>query len=235
MDLRPIGLFDSGVGGLSVLNKCLEILPNEHYIYLADSSHAPYGNKSFEYILQRVHECSETLISMGAKAVVVACNTATNVGIAQLRKDYNCIFVGLEPALKPAMNERTCGKVLVLMTEATYNQQKFKELYNKFDDGNIIISPQRDLAMMIEDSIDDVEILRKSVYKILLNYKGVESVVLGCTHYIFIKQLIEDFYENKIKIYDGNEGAAKRLYSLLKGDDLLSDNKGQGTVKIITL
>lgn len=222
MSDAPIGVFDSGVGGVSVLKACLDVLPSENFVYLADRSGMPYGNKTHEEIEKRVELCVQTLQSEGVKAIVAACNTATNVGIASLRKKYDMPFVGLEPAVKPAAENCGRGNILVLLTPLTAEQEKFKKLKEKYDNGRLIIAPQENLAEEVEEHIDDYHALKKPVYDILRRYKNVEGVVLGCTHYVFLRPIVEEFYGGRIKIFDGNDGAARRLKSVLESDRLLS-------------
>ncbi len=222
MNDAPIGVFDSGVGGIGTLKSCLDLLDGESFVYLADRSGLPYGTKRGEEIEKRVDECVRALLSEGVKAIVVACNTATNVGIAALREKYNMPFVGVEPAVKPAALECKRGNVLVLLTPATAAQAKFLSLLERFDNGRIIVAPQSGLAETIETHIDDIDAIRCEVYDILRRYRDVEGVVLGCTHYVFLKDIIRDFYGGRIKIYDGNDGVAKRLKAVLEQNDMLA-------------
>jgi len=216
---RPIGIFDSGTGGLSVLRECKRLLPNENFVYLCDREFFPYGNKSNSFIKKRVFALSERLLTeYDCKAIVVACNTATNVGIQMLREKYSTPFVGLEPAIKPALEEIPKEKVVLLTTPVTMRQEKFKNLLSKFDISNLVILPQKDLASQIEDNIDDVDKVYPQIEEILTPHSDAKGIVLGCTHYVFAKPLIEKFFENlskQIKIFDGNEGAARRLKDLL--------------------
>lgn len=212
-----IGIFDSGIGGRSVLTSCKELLPNEKFLYYADTEYAPYGDKSDEYIAKRVFEISNMLIEKGAKAIVVACNTATNVGIKLLRQHFKIPFVGLEPAIKPAVKAIKEGRIILLCTPATARQEKFRELLAKHGTANIEVAPQKNLACLIESNFDNLEMIRDGVYKMLESYKDAEGIILGCTHYIFIKNIITDFYgSKKITIFDGNAGAAQRLQQLLR-------------------
>ncbi len=234
MNDAPIGVFDSGVGGVSVLKTCLDVLPNENFVYLADRSGMPYGNKSHEEIEKSVELCVRTLQGEGVKAVVAACNTATNVGIASLRKKYDMPFVGLEPAVKPAVAACTRGNVLVLLTPLAAKQEKFRELVKKHDNGRLIIAPQEDLAEKVEEHIDDFRALKKPTFDVLRAYKNVECVVLGCTHYVFLRPLVEEFYGGRIKIFDGNDGAARRLKTLLEQNGKMSC-LGRRSLKFIVI
>lgn len=235
MNDAPIGIFDSGVGGISVLKTCLDLMPNENFVYLADRSGMPYGNKTHEEIEQRVDACVKTLKAEGVKAVVLACNTATNVGIANLRKKYDMPFVGLEPAIKPATIACGRGNILVLLTPLAARQQKFKELVERYDNGRLIIAPQENLAQTVEDNIDDFRKLEQPTFDVLRRYKNVEGVVLGCTHYVFLRPIAEKFYGGRIKIFDGNDGAARRLKNLLEENDLAASSPVRLSLKFIVI
>lgn len=219
MNDAPIGVFDSGVGGVSTLAACLNLMPNESYVYLADRSGMPYGSKTHEEIEKRVEVCVKTLTGEGVKAIVVACNTATNVGIAELREKYSLPFVGVEPAVKPAAESCKRGNVLVLLTPLTAKQKKFERLMQSYGNARFIISEQDGLAQLVEEHIDDFRALKRPVFDILRRYKNVEGVVLGCTHYVFLRPLVEEFYGGRIKIFDGNIGAANRLKALIAPSD----------------
>ena len=223
MNNAPVGVFDSGVGGISTLSACFDLLPDESFVYLADRSGMPYGSKSDEEIEQRVELCVKALIAEGVKAIVVACNTATNVGIGALRERYRLPFVGVEPAVKPAAKVCRRGNVLVLLTPATALQTKFRNLLRRFDNGRIIVAPQKTLAEQVEKNIDDLDSVRGAVYDILSCYRNVEGVVLGCTHYVFLRDIISDYYGGKIKIFDSGAGVAKRLAYILDSEDLRTE------------
>jgi len=212
-DNRPIGIFDSGIGGLSVLESCRAILPYENFIYLADNGFAPYGDKCDDYIRERVFCLSECLIARGVKAIVVACNTATNVGIKMLRERYKIPFVGLEPAIKPA--RVVDGKTVLLCTPATARQEKFLQLVERYGTEHLIIAPQPNLATIIENCYPNIDLARCEIYKTLNPYADAKAIILGCTHYVLVKDIILDFYNHKNPIFDGNEGASKRLKELL--------------------
>ncbi len=225
MNDYPIGFFDSGIGGLTTLYQCRKALVAEDFIYLPDFENVPYGNKSSQEIETLSFLNVEKLLRFKVKAIVIACNTATSVAAEKLRESYTMPIIGLEPALKPAFDAKGAGKVLLLCTYATAHQEKFKRLMDNYG-GNVIVAPQRDLAALIEKNIFSLERIRPEVYGILSKYDGVSSVVLGCTHYVFIKNMINDFYCGRLKIYDGNAGAAKRLKYLLEKNDALSSKTG---------
>ena len=247
MSFFPVGIFDSGAGGLTVLSACRALLPYEDFIYLADVVHAPYGNKANVEIAERVFSCSERLIALNCKAIVVACNTATGVGIKMLRERYARPFVGVEPAIKPAAEAGIRGDIVVLCTEAAARQEKLKALLIRCAEGyngrigedkkpSVTVAPQARLATLIEAHVDDLESIRPALYEILSPHASAAALVLGCTHYVFLKDMIADFYrerERKIQIFDGNHGAARRLKYLLKQGGMLTNKKTVGSVKII--
>jgi len=222
-----VGVFDSGKGGLTVLTSCKTLLPDEKFLYFADTANAPYGNKSDEYIKDRVFAISQMFVDRGAKAIVVACNTATNVGIKELRQHFKIPFVGLEPAIKPAIEQCASGKIILLCTKATARQDKLKDLLARHSSGNIEVVALETLATLIENNFRNLESIRGDVYSILSKHQDVCGVILGCTHYIHIKNIITDFYSNNnVKVFDGNDGAARRL------KQLLAAQKGTGTLDL---
>lgn len=228
MSTRPIGVFDSGVGGLNVLKECVSRMPHESFIYLADKANMPYGTRTVEEIRAAALACAETLVGMNCKAIVVACNTATENAIDAIREMYGgMIVVGLEPAVKPCFRELgRDGYGVALVTSATANSKKFKKMIEECN-GRVVVSAQPRLAKLIEDGTDG-EVLRRYIYEKLEPYKTAEAVALGCSHYSFVAEYIKDFYGGKIKIYDGAVGAAARLcYCLaVAGDVAPEENIG---------
>lgn len=207
----PIGMFDSGVGGLCVLERCMDKLPNERFIYLADKANMPYGERTAPEIRRAAMACADRLFSLGCKALVVACNTATETAIDDIRRAYPMrIVVGMEPAVKPCCRELGRGYAVALVTSATERSAKFKRLMTAYGD-RVVAAPQAELAKRIEDNVGDIEKLRPYVYGMLEKYRDAESVILGCSHYTHITRLISDFYGGAIKIYDGADGVADRL------------------------
>ncbi|MCL2062507.1 MAG: aspartate/glutamate racemase family protein [Firmicutes bacterium] len=237
MNAAPIGIFDSGAGGLTTLSACRRILPFENFIYLSDQEFAPYGNKSDSQIAERVFACSQRLLDLGCKAVVVACNTATNVGIKLLRTHFARPFVGLEPAVKPACEyaqQLDRPQIVLFCTQATARQEKFLALYQKYCAyPSAVVSPQKDLARLIENHLLCPEKIRGEVYKILTPYKNADIIILGCTHYILIQHLFQDFYLSQgrpVRVFHGNLGAANRLKYLLTQDSMLTPSQKPGKV-----
>lgn len=223
----PVGFYDSGVGGITVLDEAMRLLPRENYLYLADCSHAPYGSRPRGEILDRARFCLRTLAEAGAKAAVVACNTATAVAIETLRREFDIPVIGAEPAVKPACD--VCGDraVLVLVTPLTAAEPRFMRLIARFPDKKIIAAPLDGLAAAVEKHIDALYALRTDVYRRLSAYPEPGAVVLGCTHYVHIRTLIADYYGGRVPVLDGNRGIALRLKAELASAGLLNDGGGR--------
>lgn len=228
---NPIGVFDSGVGGLCVLKKCAARLPDESFIYLADTANMPYGGKSVAEIRLAACRCADIIFSMDCKALVVACNTATVSAIDDIRALYgDRIIIGLEPAIKPCFKELGKGYALALVTQATRNSAKFARLLSAC--GNrITAEAQSELAKIIEDNVDDISAIKPYVFDILRPYRDAEAVVLGCSHYTHITQIIREFYGGNIKIYDGADGAASRLEYCLALAKMRAPKGERGSVR----
>lgn len=205
--VKPIGIFDSGIGGLSVYLSCKKLMPNENFIYFDDGHYAPYGCRSAEYVTARALENTRLLLECGAKAVVIACNTATTVAIAEVRRVFGGIIVGTEPAVAPAL-KATTGRLLVLATPLTC-----ETLRARYDSPRLDFSPQPTLASEIEQA-GGPEDLRKIAQRV--TPPGYEGVILGCTHYSYLAPYIN------IKVFDGADGVARRLHNLLFQQSLLS-------------
>ncbi len=227
----PIGVFDSGVGGLSVLGACRARLPHERFIYLADKANMPYGTRSPDEIRDAALDCAEILADFGCKAIVVACNTATETAIDDIRRLYgDKIVIGLEPAVKPCFKELgRDGYGVALVTEATAASKKFSKLIESCE-GRIVASPQPELAALIEN-ISAVELLKPYVRSMLEPYADAEAIVLGCSHYSHIAGLIGEFYGGNIKIYDGADGAAARLAYCLAVGGMNVPKQSRGSVR----
>ncbi len=228
----PIGVFDSGVGGLNVLAECVRLMPNEKYIYLADTANMPYGAKPPSEIKRAACACASALFSMNCKALVVACNTATVTAIDDIRALYGTrVVVGLEPSVKPCYRELgKSGYAVALVTQATYASAKLARLLETCD-GRIVPIARPELAKLIEDNIGDISSIKRHVFDILEPYRDAESVVLGCSHYTYIKDTVNEFYGGNVKIYDGATGAAERLSYCLAISDLKTENAARGGVE----
>ncbi|WP_277052366.1 glutamate racemase [Zestomonas thermotolerans] len=230
----PVGVFDSGVGGLSVLREIRQLLPAESLLYVADSGHVPYGEKSPDYIRARSLAISEFLLGQGAKALVLACNTATAAAVAELRGRYPQLpIIGMEPAVKPAAAATRSGVVGVLATTGTLKSAKFVALLDRFA-GNVrvITRPCPGLVERIEagelNGAGTRELLRSWVEPLLA--EGCDTLILGCTHYPFIKPLLRELVPASVSLIDTGAAVARRLRQLLAERDLLAVG-GEGKLR----
>lgn len=200
---QPIGIFDSGLGGLSIFKCIKEQLPNEQLIYIADSLYAPYGDKSDDEIIKRVNVIADRLIKKGCKAIVIACNTATVIAIDQLRLRVSIPIIGVEPAIKPAV--ALSKNIAILTTQATAKNKRFLALVDKHkSDSNVHIQPCPGLVELIEkNQLHSIkfEHLLKSYLVEVLN-KNTDTIVLGCTHYPFFTDKIQHLVDNQITIME---------------------------------
>ena len=228
----PIGVFDSGLGGISVLRELHTLLPEEHYLYVGDSAYAPYGIKTKEEITKRCFEIVEWLIKQGVKAIVIACNTATSACVKELRAAYpDLIIIGMEPALKLAA--RQYERILVLATDFTLKEKKFENLMKQFEHHHLIYKqPCPKLVQIVEtDQIHNEEVVDQALHTYLDDYIGkVDSIVLGCTHFVFYKRSIERMAKG-ITLIDGNQGTCRHLEELLVQQGIRCDKRQFGTVE----
>lgn len=233
----PIGFFDSGVGGLSVMREALKIMPNENYIYLGDSINAPYGIKSVEEVKNLTFKAVEFLLNKGVKGIAIACNTATSAAVAELRIKYPDLpLVGIEPALKPAVELHKEGKILIMATSMTLKEQKFHRLMKKYENiAEIVPLPCPGLVEFIETGKLEGEEVETYLRDKLVTYKNdkISSIVLGCTHYPFIKNSLYKILGKDILIIDGGLGTAKELKRRLENKDLLNKRNNKGSIEII--
>ena len=232
----PIGFLDSGVGGLSVMKEAIKIMPNENYIYFGDSKNAPYGVKSTKEIRDLTFKAVEFLISKGIKGLVVACNTATSAAVRELRTVYpDMPLVGIEPAIKPAVELGRDGKILIMATPMTIKQDKFKLLLDKYKDkAEIVPIPCAGLMEFIESGVLDGIELEYYLKEKLSDYssENVSSVVLGCTHYPFVKDSISKILGKNVEVIDGGEGTAREIKRRLAEKNLLNTNTTKGKIEI---
>ena len=228
MDNRPIGIFDSGVGGTSIWKEIHSLLPNENTIYLADSKHAPYGNKSKEKILELSIKNTDLLLKKDCKLIVVACNTATTNAIKILRKTYNIPFIGIEPAIKPAALNTKTKTIGVLATKGTLTSELFHKTTNLFAEGITVLEQVGEgIVPLIEsgkiNSKEMKEILQKYLNPLLK--ANIDYLVLGCTHYPYLIPLLVETLPNHIKIIDSGEAVAKQTKTILEQYGLLNSEK----------
>jgi glutamate racemase len=229
----PIAIFDSGIGGLSVLCEALKILPSENYIYFADTEHVPYGNKGKEEVKSYVLKAGEFLNTQKIKMLVVACNTATSSAIAELRRMYNFPVVGMEPAVKPAVSVTKNKRVLVLATELTLKEQKFRELVDKVDNEKIVdMLPLPELVLFAEQFVFDEDVIIPVLRDKLatLNLESYGTVVLGCTHFPFYKSAFKKIFPEGTEIIDGNKGTVSHIKNILERERLINPKTEKGMV-----
>ena len=227
MDNRPVGFLDSGLGGISVLGEALKILPDENFCYFGDTRNIPYGDKPPEMVYRYTHAAVEQLISLGCKAIVIACNTATSVAAAQLRQELPLPIIGMEPALKPASLLPGDGRVLVMATQNTLKLPKFQALMALYGQHAIPL-PCPGLMECVEDgelSGGRVETLLSELFE-PYRHESIKAVVLGCTHYPFLRRTISRFFSPDTALIDGNLGTVKQLRRRLEEENLLSSGPG---------
>ncbi|MEW6992317.1 glutamate racemase [Colwelliaceae bacterium 6441] len=221
---QAIGVFDSGVGGLSIASSIIEQLPNERIIYVADSAHAPYGDISNQQIIQRVNTISDWLIDKNCKALVVACNTATVNAIDQLRERLTIPIIGVEPAIKPAAIQSQSKKVGILVTQATANNQRFLALVEKYKNGaQVFIQPCLGLVELIEQgqqtSAKFNQLLKEYLSPLIDN--EVDTIVLGCTHYPFMTESIKKITPTNVNLINTAQPVSEQLKRQLFNHQLL--------------
>lgn len=209
-----IGVFDSGVGGLSVLRHIREILPNERLIYVADSAHVPYGDKTQEYIEARSIKLTHFLHEQGAEAIVIACNTASAAAAASLRSQFNMPIIAMEPAVKPAIAASRNGIVGVLATTGTLASARFAALLERYaGEGEIITQGCPGLVEQVErgelNSLVTRELIKRYTEPLLA--RGADTLILGCTHYPFLAALIADVVGSDIALVDTGAAVARQL------------------------
>ena len=225
-----IAVFDSGVGGISVLRQLVRQMPGEKYLYFGDSANAPYGTRSTEEIRQLVLNVAEHLLKKGIKALVVACNTATSAAIDLLRRTYpDLIIVGIEPAVKLAANRFPNGTIGVMATPVTLREEKFNHLMHQFEDSCTILKlPVPGLPELIEEGKGNAPETDDLLLQILGPWRGkLDAVVLGCTHYPFASQAIRRVLGERADLIDGGEGTARETRRRLQEAGLLLDGTGE--------
>lgn len=230
---EKIGILDSGIGGLTTLKEIRKLLPNENYIYYADTKNNPYGEKSDVELFIIVSDIVDKLLKEKVKIIVIACNTATTRCITKLREKYKIDFVGTEPAIKVSC-DNNYKNTIVMATPGTIDSERTHLLVklNKKENQNIILLPCEGLANAIEEKNKDK--INELLHKLLDKYKNknIDSIVLGCTHYPYIKKEIKTFFP-KSKLIDGNKGVANRVKFILEKNNLINNSSTKGTLKII--
>ncbi|MBP5558805.1 MAG: glutamate racemase [Bacteroidales bacterium] len=223
--MATVGVFDSGSGGLSVLREIRKILPRERYIYYSDNAHCPYGEKSPEYITDRGRAITRELISRGADAVVVACNTATAAAIATLRAEFPIPFVGMEPAVKPAALGTRTGVIGVLATAGTLKGLKYLNTRGRFEDAVRIVEHVGTGYVELVESLElegpHAEQVVGASLKPLLD-EGADIIVLGCTHYPFLLPVMQKLASPEVSFIDPAPAVARRLQDILRQEGIPS-------------
>ena len=233
---NPIGIFDSGIGGISILEKLKQLLPNENFIYLADNQNCPYGSKSKKEIISLSKKNCEKLIELNCKIIIIACNTSTTNSIKKLREIIAIPIIGIEPGLKPAIHYTKTKNIGILATEKTLGSKLFFETLNqnRIDDIHIHEQIGYELVNLIEEGSHS----KQNLYKILEKYlvpminKKIDCLLLGCTHYNHIKDIIEEIIPVDIEIVDTIAPVNKRVLNILKSNNILNKSTNKRTIKI---
>ena len=228
MDNRPIGVFDSGLGGISVLGDAIRLMPSESFLYYGDTFHAPYGDKSSNEVFTCVQKVVEILQKKSCKAIVLACNTATAVAAKSLRATYSFPIIGMEPALKPASLLTGEGKVLVMATKLTLSQEKFRLLMEHYGKDAIPVPCSGLVEWVEQGKLNGVEIegLLRRLFAPYAEQK-IKAIVLGCTHYVFLRHTITKIIGDAIPLVDGNVGTVRELQRRLSQENLLAEHNKQ--------
>ena len=233
---KVIGLFDSGIGGTSIWKEVNHLLPNENYIYLADSKNAPYGEKSKEEIIYLSIKNTELLLHNNAKLIIVACNTATTNAIKVLREKFDIPFIGIEPAIKPAALHSKTHIIGVLATKGTINSELFHKNVANHPDVKIIEQIGYGLVPLIEEgklNSDEINSLLESYLLPMLD-KNIDYLVLGCTHYPYLIPLIKKIIPNTVTIIDSGEAVARQTKKLLEQHQLINTYNKKGKTLFYT-
>lgn len=227
--MATIGIMDSGVGGLSVFREIRKALPEERFIYFSDNAHCPYGEKSTEYIQERCRKITEMMISKGADAMVIACNTATAAAIAMLRENFSIPFIGMEPAVKPAALGTKSGVIGVLATAGTLKASKYLDTRDRFTEGITVVEHVgRGFVELVESgelSGPHAESVVKESLKPLLE-AGADTIVLGCTHYPFLLPVLQKIAGPDIRFIDPAPAVTRHLIDVLAQNNIgLTDSE----------
>jgi glutamate racemase len=234
--VAPVGIFDSGVGGLSVAREIRRALPAEHLLYFADSAHLPYGDRSEEWVRARSLAIGRWMQDRGAKVLVVACNTASGAALEALRATLSIPVIGLEPALKPAIRDSAGGRIGVMATTRTIGSARFQRLIEAYGHGaEVVRHPCPGLADLVEEGVLGGPELDRRIEGFLapLRAARVDTVVLGCTHYVFVKDAIRRALGPGVRLLDSGEAIARRTRQILAGAGALEE-AGGGSFRLLT-
>lgn len=237
MNNNPIGIFDSGIGGLSTLKELRRQLPHENFIYIADLAWSPYGNKSIELLQQRAEALCQFLLKRQVKAIVIACNTATAAAINSLRDNYSLPIIGVEPGIKPAISKTLSGIVAILATERTIGSEKFQLLLQQFHgQTRIVLQACPGLA----DAIEGGQWQRPQRAALLAQFippllaQGVDTLVLGCTHYPLIADEIRAVIPESVELIDTSAAIARQVVSKLALNNILNPSQVDGQAEFFS-
>lgn len=231
-DNCPIGVFDSGIGGLSVLKDIHRLLPHENLIYVGDSAHAPYGDRSADYVRERSQYIADFLLDQGVKTIVIACNTATAEAATQLRETMDVPVIGLEPAVKPATQLSRNGIIGVLATQRTINSERLLGLTERYAKDKKVLAQA---CPGLVEQVESCDLTGKSTQQLLEKYitpllqQGVDALILGCTHYPFLLPTIRKITGNDIQILETGKPVAEQLQRILKQNQLENFIVDQGS------
>ena len=234
----PIGVFDSGLGGISVVRQMRRDLPHERVRYFGDSANAPYGTKTPERVRELSFAIVDRFVREGAKAVVIACNTATSASVNDLRATYDIPIIGMEPALKVACDRGhgTRQRVIVAATPLTLREHKFAELMDRFKERHTIYrEPCPDLVEIVESGrLGDHDLVMRTLHRYFDRYDlaTIDSVVLGCTHFVFYRRYFRELLPASAAIIDGNEGTVRHVRDVLAERGLLAPETAPGAVSL---
>ena len=236
-----IGIFDSGIGGISVMKHAVKELPYEDFVFYGDCGHFPYGEKTPEEVREFTMRSCRELYRNGAKAILIACNTATSAAVIDTREELQIPVVSMEPAIKPAHIENDTGKIVVLATPGTIKSGRFQRLVDRVGcEDRLIRIPCDGLAALVEKGDFESDEIREYLDRKLSPYRGEEAcgIVIGCTHYSFITPLIEEAsdkaFTGRKKIYDGMYGTVAHLKDILEKNGTLRNDEKTGTVSFMT-
>ncbi len=230
-----IGIFDSGIGGLSVLHQALITLPKEDYIYYADTDNVPYGTKEREQIIGYVDHAVDFLVGKGVKAIVIACNTATSIGAEYVRHKYTLPILGMEPAVKPAMARNNGKRVMVIATPATVREEKLRNLIELVDDEHLVdLVATPGLVQFAEAGVFETEKVEQYLRKEFAPYRleNYSALILGCTHFNYFKDTYRKIFPRETAFMDGSVGTVNYLKKILTEQNLIENN--HGTVEYYT-
>jgi glutamate racemase len=234
MNTKSIGFLDSGFGGITVLSEAIRQLPNENYIYYADVEHVPYGTKTKDEVRNYIYEAVEFLVKQGIKALVVACNTATSIAVRDLRSIYSFPIVGMEPAVKPAVQNGNGKRVLVLATPLTLHEEKFHNLIQRVDHEHVVdYLAFPELVELAEKMIFNHEKVIPVIKEKLANYDMdcYKTFVLGCTHFPIYRNVFKEVLPAHIDIIDGSVGTIRYLRCLLEEQNIFNTQKTGGRIE----